>query len=262
MRVKYAESHIRPETPDGIEVDLVARAGDPRARLVPCPPQVAGSQEGFQVRAHDFFYPANTSTVKEFVHVERFPSPIGLENLEGDIEPELVAMLEAVGDGFFRAVDAEGDSTHLADLHPFGKSIAREPEEADRRIRETGRFRTLLDRHVNLMGHLRRQFVECQRRDEADHAVRDLESDRDEIGIREGRQFGKAIKTAADLLEDARIPHGVESPRVYAKTERLRGAQRSAVDSKESAGIPDRFFYPVSHETTWIIITVIYNNYR
>jgi hypothetical protein len=80
MRVKYAKSHIRPETPDGIEVDLVPRADDPRARRVPCLPRVAGSQESFQVRAHDIFHSANTSTVKEFVHVERFPSPIGLEN--------------------------------------------------------------------------------------------------------------------------------------------------------------------------------------
>src|SRR3990172_4493434 len=212
--------------------------------MPPGPPGVAGSQEGFQVRAHDFFDPANPSTLKEFAYVERFSSPICLESFQGDIEPDLVAMLETVGDCFFRAVDAEGDSTHLVDLHSFGKSIAREPEEADRRIRETGRFRTLLDRHVNLMGHLRRQFVEGQRRDEADHAVSDLESDRDEIRIPEGRQFGKAKKTAADLLEDARIPHGVEGPRMYAKTEGLRGAQRSAVVSKESAGIPDGFLYP------------------
>jgi hypothetical protein len=175
--------------------------------------------------------------VKEFVHVERFPLPIGLESLEGDIEADLVAVLETVGDGFFRAVDAKGDSTHLPDLHSFGKSIARKPEEADRRKRETGRFRTLLDRHVNLMRDLRRQFMEGQRRDEADHAVSDLESDRDEIGISEGRQFRKAIKPPADLLECARIPHVVKSPRVYAKAEGLCGVQRSAVDSKEPAGI-------------------------
>lgn len=147
-------------------------------RMPPCPPQVALSQESFQ----------------------------------GDLEPDLVAVLEAVGDCFFRAVDAEGDSTHLVDLYSFGKSIAREPEEAYRRIRETGRFRTLLDRHVNLMGHLRRQFMERQRRDEADYAFSDLESDRDEIGIFEGRQFGKTKKTAADLFEDARIPRGEEGP--------------------------------------------------
>ena len=176
-----------------------------------------------------FCHPANSSTVKEFVCVERFSSTICLESFQGDLEPDLVAVLEAVGDCFFRAVDAKGDTTHLVDLYSFGKSIAREPEEADRRIRETGRFRTLLDRHVNLMGHLRRQFMERQRRDEADHAVSYLESDRDKIGIPEGRQFGKAIKTAADLLKDARIPHGVQSPRMYAKTERLRCAERSAV---------------------------------
>lgn len=39
-----------------------------------------GSQEGFQVRAHDFFHPANTGAVKEFVHAEFFPLPIGLES--------------------------------------------------------------------------------------------------------------------------------------------------------------------------------------
>jgi len=186
--------------------------------------------------------------VKEFVYVERFSSTICLESFQSDIEPYLVAVLEAVGDGFFRAVDAEGDSTHLVDLYSFGKSIAREPEEAYRRIRETGRFRTLLDRHVNLMGHLRRQFMERQRRDEADYAFSDLQSDRDEIGISEGRQFGKAKKAAADLLEDARIPHGVKSPRMYAKTEGLRGVQRSTVASKESACIPAGILYPVRHE--------------
>ncbi|MDO8737480.1 MAG: hypothetical protein Q7J17_00710 [Candidatus Deferrimicrobium sp.] len=185
--------------------------------------------------------------MKEFVHVERFSSTICLESFQGDIEPDLVAVLEAVGDCFFRAVDAERDTTHLVDLHSFGKRIAREPEEADRRIRETGRFRTLLDRHVYLMWHLRRQFMERQRRDEADHAVSDLESDRDKIGIPEGRQFGKAKKTAADLLEDARIPHGVESPRMNAKTEGLRGVQRPTVASKESAGILDRILSPVHH---------------
>lgn len=76
--------------------------GDPGTRVPLCPPQVGGSQEGFQ----------------------------------GDLEPDLVAVLEAVGDCFFRAVNAEGDSTHLVDLYSFGKSIAREPEEADRRILE------------------------------------------------------------------------------------------------------------------------------
>lgn len=212
------------------------------------PLQVAGSQEGLQVRTHDFFHPTNTGTTKEFVYVKRFSSTICLESFQGDLEPDLVAVLEAVGDCFFRAVDAEGDSTHLVDLYSFGKSIAREPEEAYRRIRETGRFRTLLDRHVNLMGHLRRQFMERQRRDEADYAFSDLESDRDEIGISEGRHFGKAKKTAADLLEDARIPHGVESPRMYAKTEGLRGVQRSTVVSKESACIPTGILYPVHHE--------------
>lgn len=118
--------------------------------MPPCPPQVAGSQEGFQVRAHDIFHPTNSSAVKEFVHVERFSSTICLESFQGDLEPDLVAVLEAVGDGFFRAVDAEGDSTHLVNLYSFGKSIARKPEETDRRICETGRFRTLLDRHSNL----------------------------------------------------------------------------------------------------------------
>ena len=207
--------------------------------MPPCRPQVAGSQEGFQVRTYDSFHPTNLSAVKEFVYVERFSSTICLESFQGDIEPDLVAVLEAVGDCFFRAVDAERDTTHLVDLYSFRKRIAREPEEADRRICETGRFRTLLDRYVNLMGHLRRHFMERQRRDEADHAVSYLESDRDEIGISEGRQFGKAIKTAADLLKDARIPHGVESPRMYAKTEGLRGVQRSTVASKEPAGILD-----------------------
>src|SRR5659263_523891 len=104
--------------------------------MPPCPPQVAGSQDGFQVRAHDFFHPANSSAVKEFVYVERFSSTICLESFQGDLEPDLVAVLEVVGDCFFRAVNAEGDSTHLVDLYSFGKSIAREPEEADRRILE------------------------------------------------------------------------------------------------------------------------------
>jgi hypothetical protein len=90
--------------------------------------------------------------------------------------------------------------------------------------------------------------MERQRRDEADYAFSDLESDRDEVGISEGRHFGKAKKTAADLLEDARIPHGVESPRMYSKTEGLRGVQRSTVVSKESACIPTGILYPVHHE--------------
>jgi hypothetical protein len=195
------------------------------------------SQESFQVRTHDFFHPTNTGTAKELVYVKRFSSTICLESFQGDFEPDLVAVLEAVGDGFFQAVDAEGDAAHLVDLDSFGKSFTRKPKETDRRIRETGRFRTLLDRHVNLMGHLRCQFMERQRRDEADYAFSDLESDRDEIGIPEGRQFGKAKKTAADLLEDARIPHGVKCPRMNAKTESLTGVKRPTVDSKEFTGV-------------------------
>ena len=82
-----------------------------------------------------------------------------------------------------------------------------------------------------------------------------FESDRDEIGIPEGRQFGQAIKTAADLIEDARIPHGVESPRMYAKTQASPGAQRSTVVSKEPAGIPDGFLYPFRHDVLLDSIT-------
>jgi hypothetical protein len=130
--------------------------------------------------------------VKELVYVERFSSTICLESFQCNLETDLVAVLEAVGDSFFRVVDADGDSAHLVDLHSFGKSFTREPKETDRGICETGRFRALLDRNVNLMGYLRCQFVERQRRDEADHAISDLESYRDKIGIPEGRQFGKA----------------------------------------------------------------------
>ena len=86
-----------------------------RGRIPPYLPQVAGSQEGFQVRAHDVFHPANSSTVEEFVYVERFSSTICLESFHGDLDPDLVAVLEAVGDCFFRAVDAERDTIHLVD---------------------------------------------------------------------------------------------------------------------------------------------------
>jgi len=35
---------------------------------------------------------------------------------------------------------------------------------------------------------------------------------------------------------------------MYAKTKGLCGTQCSTVESKESTGIPDRFFHPVRHE--------------
>jgi hypothetical protein len=107
------------------------------------------------------------------------------------------------------------------------------PEDADGWESQSRPCAPALERKVHRMWDLCRQFVEGEGRDEADHALRDLVSNDDEVGIGKGRQVGKTEQASRERLQDASITQGIEGTGGDPQAERFRGAQRAAVLTKE-----------------------------
>src|SRR5438093_10876984 len=92
----------------------------------------AGSQQGLQVGAHDVLHPADARKPEEFVEPNPLPLPIELECLKRDIKAELVTILEAVSESFFRGVDRYRDTIQRVGCDACGKGLACEPKNPHR----------------------------------------------------------------------------------------------------------------------------------
>jgi hypothetical protein len=71
------------------------------------------SRDGLQVRLHHSSNPAHFSSLPEFIHCG-LALPIAIaQSLKRHISPNLVPILEAVGNGFCRIENPDGDALHF-----------------------------------------------------------------------------------------------------------------------------------------------------
>ncbi len=75
------------------------------------------------MRADRFLNPADAGETHQFVDGPRPSLQIELQRLEGDIETELVPVLEAVGHGLSRAVHTDADVIQIAGLDSSSKAF-------------------------------------------------------------------------------------------------------------------------------------------
>src|SRR5436190_24128355 len=96
-------------------------------------PSVLSQSPGhrFQIWAHDVGDAADPRIPEQIVDRATALAPVVLQRLNGDVEPDLVAVLEAVRHGLGRPVDANGDAADPMLLDSLVVSGPREPNESE-----------------------------------------------------------------------------------------------------------------------------------
>ena len=63
------------------------------------------SSDCLQIGDHDLFNPADFCIFEQLIHIELFSGSIEFQSLQHNVHADFVAILEAVGKGFFRVID-------------------------------------------------------------------------------------------------------------------------------------------------------------
>src|SRR5712664_3412751 len=200
------------------------------------PPCSSGSPQSLQVGTHDPLKTAMARMLKQALHISaRAPAPEP-KRLEDHVHPQLVPELERVGDRLLGAIDANWNAVDLVNLDALAESSPGELEDSDRRVVDAGRvLLSALDREVHFVRHLGREFVEGERRDEADDSFRDPRRHGHEIGASQRSQVPQPEETPAQLLDDASVAHRVEGLPADAEPQRIRHADHATAGAD---GIP------------------------
>ena len=109
----------------------------------------------------------------KLVHGELALAPAVAQRLERDVQPDLVAELEAVGHGLGRVVDADRNSVNGVFFYPLSQGGSRVVDNAYGRAVDHGPAGVLMNGQPDLERALRTDLVETQSRKEADDPVRD-----------------------------------------------------------------------------------------
>jgi hypothetical protein len=98
--------------------------------------------------------------------------PIEFQGLQDHIETDLIPVFEAVGQGLLWTVNFHRDAVYVLLFNPFRESSTAEPENAQWRIIEPGRFSAPRQGKINLMGNFGGQLMIGKGRNEADNTFR------------------------------------------------------------------------------------------
>ena len=132
----------------------------------------AASCQGFEVRAHD---PCDAASVRSFD--EPFNrtfawTQVLAQRLDGDIETDLVSVLEAVGDCFLARSDANVHPFELVGLDAVGQGDAGEADDAERGPIGDRLPGLYIDRHPDFVRNLRTDAVKTKCGEQAYDAMR------------------------------------------------------------------------------------------
>jgi hypothetical protein len=75
--------------------------------------------------------------------------------------------------------------------------------------------------------------MESQRRDQAQHALRDPHGDRDEIGVAEWLERSEAVQPAGERRDHACVAHRIQALAAHAEAQSLGHAHRPAVPTEQ-----------------------------
>src|SRR5436309_633532 len=91
----------------------------------------AASRDRVQIRLHDAADAADSREAGQIVCAAAVEAREIFQRFNGDVDADLVAELEAVGDGLRRAVDANSNSSNIVFLYAFAKARAGEMNESN-----------------------------------------------------------------------------------------------------------------------------------
>ena len=130
------------------------------------------SPDRIQVGLHDACDPAVSRETGKIVGAAAVLSGEVPQRLDGDIDADLVAVLEAVRDRLGGGIDPQGDSFGPMGLDPFRQGWAGEASDPQPRIIERRTARLLRESDPDLGRRLSRQVMEPERGEKTEHRPR------------------------------------------------------------------------------------------
>ena len=121
--------------------------------------------------------------MKERLDVDAALLAVCLDRFRHGVEADSIPVFKAVRQRLLAAVDANGDTIDQVRFDPFRIGGAAEPEMPHRRIGQSRRLRPSGYGDADFVGDLGGEFMPSERRDQAEHAVGNLESDGDQVWI-------------------------------------------------------------------------------
>ncbi len=133
-----------------------------------------------------------------------------LQRLDGDIEPDPVAVLEAVGDRLCDAEHADWRARHRALLNSGTICRFTHVERLHAWTIDPRRSHAPGQRNLHGGGDLRPDAVVVQSAHEAEHCLRDPSHHGDDIWVARQRRRGEREDTSTEYLDRPVVPHPVE----------------------------------------------------
>ena len=159
------------------------------------------SQHRLQVRAYDSVYAVDPGESRERLKI-RFTCPfaVGPESFDGDVQPNLVPVLEAVGNRLFGRVHSHGNLVNHDDLDSGAEGRLRIPEDAQWNTVDSWHLSMTGQRKVDSLRDLRGQPMMGQGRDQAENATRNPNCDRNKVQASQRRRSGDAVEPASRMF--------------------------------------------------------------
>lgn len=110
------------------------------------------------------------------------------QGFECNVRANLGSEFEAVRDGLLTIVERDRDPIEQVFFYACGIWSWGEPENLERGMDDARFPRVAGQGYIDLVRYLRRQVVDRQCREQADHRRGNTQCNLDEIGIREGRE--------------------------------------------------------------------------
>jgi hypothetical protein len=128
----------------------------------------ARSQQSLKVRAHDLLDTVDLRESCQSCPVRLSCAfAVGAQSLNRNVQANLVAVLEAIGDRFFRRIDLHKNIVNRNQGDPSAKRRLGIPEDPERDAINLRNLRVTGQRDVDSVGNLGGQPVMCQGRDKA-----------------------------------------------------------------------------------------------
>src|ERR1019366_7159638 len=189
-----------------------------------------------RIRAHDFVHAVDPSESRERLKIRlTCPLAVGPESFDGDVQPDLVPVLEAVGNGLFGRVHSHGNLVNHDDLDSGAEGRLRIPEDAQWNTIDSWHLSMTGQRKVDGVRDLCGQPMMGQGRDQAEDAPRNSNRDRNKIRASERRRSGDPVEPASRMFDLAAVSKRVQCPWVNPEADRLTCAEHSAVLGEHSA---------------------------
>ncbi len=172
------------------------------------------------------------------------PEPFA-EGLQRNVEPDLVSVLETVGNRLGGTGYAERHAVALVLLDPFGKRRLREMHEPGREacvLRDGG---APAERDPDLVRILRSDAMEPEGAQEADNAVGETFRDHGQRRVFGDPGIGEPVEAAPDLLQQPPLAQPAEAFRVDAPRGQLVEAQHAQLPGQSKHLVLD--WSPVFH---------------